>query len=135
MHLGEKGQMSQVSSQSQVKSFSEILSEVRERVEIECFEKRERAVAEELCLIIAEVEWLPSEAVARIGGNDLPATYVSEIYRRIDNGRLAAVIFKYSEARYPIKHKKTYLRTALYNEVFEHESGELNDFNASFGGF
>lgn len=124
--------MSEVSSQSPVKSFSEVLAEIKERIEIDRFERRDRALAEEICLIIAEIDLLPSGTLIRIGGDDLPLELVQSVYSGLRNEHIAAVIEKYGRTRYPIKYKKTYLRTALYTQVFEQESGELNDFNSTF---
>lgn len=121
-------------SQVRVKSFSEIIAEVRDRIEINCIAERDKGIAEELCLMIAEVECMPSDALMRIGGNDLPAALVKDVYARLRNGHVRAVIENFGKVTYPIRHKKTYFRTALYNRVFEQESGEINDFNSSFIG-
>ena len=119
-------------SQVKVKSFKNVLGDVRKNVEIECFEEALIPEAEEICLIIAEVMMLSSEAVVRIGGTELPQPLVAEIYSRLTCEHVRAVIDKFSRAGYRIKHKKTYLRTALYNEVFEHESGFINEFAKFF---
>ena len=124
--------MSAVNSQCQVKSLAEVLQDVRELVEIECFDGRDRKFAEELCLIIAEIHRLPLGTSVRIGGDDLPIDLVRDVYSGLRNEHVAAVIEKYSRSRYPIKYKKTYIRTALYNQMFEQESGEVNDFNSTF---
>lgn len=115
-------------SQVKVKSFKKTLGDVRKNIEIECFEEALIPEAEEICLIITEVMLLPLESVVRIGGEDLPQSLVAEIYSRLTCEHVKAVIDKFSRAGYQIKHKKTYLRTALYNEVFEHESGFINSF-------
>ena len=117
-----------VMSKVKVKSFSAVLAEVRKNIEIECFEEAFTPEAEEICMIITEVFMLPSEVTVRIGGVDLPQPLVAEIYSRITCEHVKAVIGKFSRAMYPIRRKKTYLRTALYNEVFEYESGFINGF-------
>lgn len=124
--------MSAVNSQCQVQSFAEVLQGVRESVEIECFDGRNRKFAEELCLIIAEIHRLPLGTSVRIGGDDLPIDLVRDVYLGLRNEHIAAVIEKYSRIRYPIKYKKTYIRTALYAQIFEQESGEVNEFNSTF---
>ena len=73
-------------------------------------------------MIIAEVMKLPDDAAVRIAGNDLPAEMVALIFDRIEHDHVIEVMRHYQEATYEIKHTKTYLRTALYNSVFEMEA-------------
>ena len=113
-------------SQVSVKSFEQIYNEVRAQIEANCFSEDEQGKVDELCLIIAEIYRLPPECPVRIGRGELPCGMVSEIYLRLRYGHIREVMRKFSGVSYPIKYKKTYLRTALYNEVFEHESGIAN---------
>ena len=117
-----------------VKSFSQMLDEVKNQVELSCLDGEERGVGEELCLIIAEIYRLPGNIEVRIGGADLPCELVAEIYSRLTANHFYAVIEKFLRAEYPIKRRKAYLRTALYNQVFEQESGEANEFRSTFSG-
>lgn len=112
---------------SQVKSFEATLAEVRKQLEPSGFPSRERAQAEELCLIVAEIYSLPRELTVKIDGRELPCGIVAEVYSRLRAEHVSAVIEKFSELTYRVRYKKTYLRTALYNEVFEHMGGLAND--------
>ena len=78
---------------------------------------------------------LPPEAEVQIGGQKLPAGMVCEIYECLTNEHIRNVIKNYEAAEYEIKFKKTYLRTAIYNEVFEFESRNVNEMSQFFPEF
>ncbi|MGM9681826.1 MAG: hypothetical protein ACI3XR_10025 [Eubacteriales bacterium] len=113
-----------------VGSFSEIVDEVRGQLEIDCFPESDRAQAEEICLIIAEVMMLPDNMQMQIGGDKLSVGLVRGIYRRLTHEHIDLVIRNYAGVGYMIRHKKTYLRTALYNCVFEYESHFINLYSS-----
>lgn len=115
-------------------SFSEIIENVRSLIETERFPYPQRRQAEEICLIIAEIFNMPPDAKVRINGNDLTAEMVKVIYQHLEHEHIQLVIENYEKVAYEIKHKKTYLRTALYNVVFEYESHWANQFAKDFGG-
>lgn len=126
-------------SQSPVKSYSpdfskaefeEVLAWVKGNSDFESFEKSQRTAAEEICLIIAEVLKLPFGLNIRIDGGDLPAELVASIYKRIRKEHIELVLENFSRAAYTVKHKKTYLRTALYNSVFEYEAHYSNQYTS-----
>ena len=73
---------------------------------------------------------LPPSTVVQIGGNKLTAQAVSEIYSMLTHEDIITVMDNFEQAEYKIKFKKTYLRTALYNEVFERSSRVINDVRA-----
>ena len=109
--------------------FGTALDAVREQIDISVMPPLDRAQAEEIALIIAEVMCLSPEVEISIGGEKLPAFLVCEIYGRIDSDRVRAVIRRYREAAYKITHPKSYLRTALYNSVFDLEAKTENEVN------
>lgn len=117
-----------MSSQSQVRSgsFFEILQQVRDQVEIECFDPLYLAQATETCMIIAEVLRLPPTAEIQINGQKMPAAMVQEIYSMLEHEDIQTVMDHFEQATYEIRHIKTYLRTALYNVVFEREASGIN---------
>ena len=115
-------------------TFCGTVENVRRAIEIECFVERERTLAEELCKIIAEVMLLPPNAAVRIAGNDFPAQMISEIYQLLDHEHIEFVIDNYKRMTYRITAKKTYLRTALYNSIFEYESHIENQVAMCLGG-
>lgn len=83
-------------------------------------------MAREIALIIAEVLLLDDEAKIRIGGNTLSAYIVKEIYQKIAHEHVELVIGSFEKIKYEIRHKKSYIRTALYNSVFEYEMSVVN---------
>lgn len=97
----------------------EVLNLVKSQIEFDLFNWRESETVSVLALYIAEVIKLPPTASVRIDGNDLPAEMVAEVYGYITNEHIHHVLEKYADADYEIKHTKTYLRTMLYNSVFE----------------
>lgn len=115
--------------------FYETFEKVKEQIEFKCFSTDTQATAENICLIITEVLKLPPNALIRISGNNLPAEIVQAIYYRLTHEHIKLVIKNFGRATYEIKHKKTYLRTALYNSVFEidaHYENAVNIDNPQF---
>lgn len=123
--------------QSQVPSgsFYEVLQAVRDQININCFFREDWNQVSEIFLIIAEMYKLPPQAEVQINGQKLPASLVQEVYLLLKEEHISRVMQNYEEATYPIKFKKTYLRTALYNVVFEYESGDVNGFRTAFPEF
>lgn len=113
-------------------TFHEVFDDVKNRIEFDCFSQAERDSAEDICLIIAEVLKLPPNALVRIAGNNLPAEMVQAIYHRLSHEHIKLVFENFSRATYEIKHKKTYLRTALYNSVFEINAHYQNAVHKDF---
>lgn len=103
-------------------SLSESLSTVHGRIEILSFETCDRALANEIMLIMAEVGTLPFNAQVQINGEKLTAETVNEAYGHIEKEHIEFVIEKFRAVKYEIKYRKAYFRTALYNCVFELES-------------
>ncbi len=115
------------SPSSRVGCYRQTLRELEVRLPVECLDECDRALGAEIHRIIAEVGMLPPDASVRIDGLQLPAAMVAEVYSELTIEHVRAVIVKFSEIGYRIKFKKTYLRAALYNEVFEHEGGVINE--------
>ncbi len=116
----ESSQVGQVVIRIQ-KPLHKVIEDVKKQIEIDCFDIRDRHQADEIALIIAEIYILPENADVRISGNRLPADFVASIFREIRHEHVEEVIRHFKCANYEIKHIKTYLRTALYNSLFECE--------------
>ena len=104
--------------------------QAREQVELESFGYRDKKFARDLCVVIAEVYWLAerSEGAVRIEGEPIPYRLVRDIYRFLRGEHLEHVMARYRTVRYEIRNVKAYLRTALYNAVFELEGAEENGY-------
>lgn len=115
-------------SPSVSQSFHSVLKNIREQIELECFPLNTQAKANEITLIMAEILIMPEHATIRIESEDKPANVVQMIFRSITHEHVALVLENFSKITYPIFNKKAYLRTALYNSVFEFESHYTNLF-------
>lgn len=102
-----------------------------EQVEITCFSRGDMPFARELVMMIAEIYSLPPTVTARINGEQLPIAIVQETYSMLTHELVQKVISDWKDVDYEVKRKKTYLRTALYNSVYEMESGVINDLRVS----
>lgn len=102
------------------------LLRVSDQIEIECFDASDREYVKWVSLLIAEVYALPDTCSITIEGDKVPAENVKEIYSRLDHEMIADVISRLKNISYQVKGAKTYIRTALYNEVLEHEFNLMN---------
>lgn len=108
-------------------TLSETIARVLKQIEIECFDKTDAAKARELCYIIAEVYRLDPYESVKVDGHNLLAGTVAATFELLTADHLKAVILKNDERNYPVKYKKAYLRTLLYNSVFETENTNFQD--------
>lgn len=81
-------------------TFYEILENVEEQIQIDCFSGSDLENAKEIALIIAEVIKLPDSAKVRISGNDISAEMVSDVYDMLEHENVCEVIRRYKEATY-----------------------------------
>ena len=121
-------------SQSVSQSFDEVLEKVKEQISIDCIPLATLLQAEEIAAIIAEVLRLRPEDKLRVDGVMHSAADVQAVYAKLENEHVLHVIETYNEIPYPIKSPKMYLRTALYNAVFELNNVGANIFAATGGG-
>ena len=121
------------SQSGRVGSFLETLSAVEKRVCFDCFRREDKPQAKEICLIIAEIERLPDHYDVQIAGEKLPAEMVREIFRMAEHEHIELVIENFKKEMRTITFKKSYLRTAIYNSIFELESHYINQVNADKG--
>ena len=113
------------------RSIHEMLEQVMCQVEYHCFAdlryKRTDPLYGELCLIIAEVLVLRQDYAIKINGLDLSVSMVQEIYSRLTNDHVRFVFNNFRNVTNRVYNKKAYLRTALYNSVFEIEASSVNE--------
>lgn len=115
-------------------SFDEVLEKVKEQISIDCVPFATLLQAEELAAIITEVLRLRPEDKLRVDGVLHTAADVQAVYAKLENEHVLHVIETYNEIPYPIKSPKMYLRTALYNAVFELNNAGANLYAATGGG-
>lgn len=117
------------SSRADSLTFEEIVEMVKIQIEFDIFPEIDRSLAEEICLIVAEIYKLPDNTEIQINKTKMTVAMVREIYFRLTFEHIMQVIEKLRKVTYEIKSMKSYLRTALYKVVFEIESVGLNQFN------
>ncbi len=116
--------------QSVPSSFSELLRQTALQTDLTGIKRTHPAVfaqAQELCAIIAEVYSMASESEINVNGERMRASFVADVFLHLTSEHILAVIENYNQRRYAVKNKKSYLRTALYNSVFELANGIVND--------
>ena len=117
------------SSRADNLTFQEIVEMVKVQIEFDVFSETDKSMAEEICLIIAEIYKLPDNIEIQINKTKMTVALVREIYFRLTFEHIMQVIENLKKVTYEIKSMKSYLRTALYKVVFEMESVTLNQFN------
>lgn len=116
-------------------SFSSTLDRVMQQVEYHCFSdlctKWTDPLYMELCFIITEVFIMEPESVIKINGSDTLTRLVQEVFALLRNDHVRLVLSNFQDVSCRVYNKKSYLRTALYNAVFEIESHFVNTGNSS----
>jgi hypothetical protein len=125
----EKESVSHSQSQRPV-GLMEAVAKTKERICYSEFGLYDRPIASEIVKILSETACLPAGCFVRIGGDPLPALLVQEVYELVGFEQVEYVIKKFRGVQYKIRSTKAYLRTALYNSVFEMETALENEINS-----
>lgn len=115
-------------------TFRGAFREAARQTELETFLTGERDFARELCYIIAEAYLMPEGAETKIGEEALPAELVKEVFGELRAEHLRLVMEKFERKTEIVTNKRAYLRTALYNTVFEFEAEYINRVSHDTGG-
>ena len=111
-------------------SFREAFRRAAQQTELRCFEGYPREYfMRELCYIIAEVYIIDPDSKIKIADEILDAYLVQEIFRELTLEHLRLVNDNFKDQTELVKNKRAYLRTALYNSVFEIEAHYTNLVN------
>lgn len=109
-----------------------MLEKVMRQVEYQCLidlqSNRIDPLYKELCLIISETLLLKSNDFIKVNGSIVRANLIKEVFSKLQNNHLRLVFDNFHSVSGRVYNKKAYLRTALYNAVFELESSCVNDF-------
>ena len=100
-------------------SFKEAICIAEKQVEAHTFGTADRDQIRTLCRVMAEVYMMPSDREVRIDGEMLSVAMVKDVYKEINASHVLEVLISLSAVQTEIKNIKAYLRTALYNSVFE----------------
>jgi hypothetical protein len=108
-----------------------MLEKVMLQVDYHCFAETRfnyiDPLYKELCLIIAEVLISDPASAVKINGVFTNLSIVQEVYSQINNDHLRLVFNNFNNVSTHVFSKKAYLRTALYNSVFELEASVVNN--------
>lgn len=81
---------------------------------------------QELCLIITEIYAMRPDSYIKISKNFILARIVQGVFAKLTFEHLQMIYDNFKCIDYPIYNKKLYLRTSLYNSVFEFDSHYTN---------
>jgi len=109
-------------------TLGEAIARCLEQISYESISKEDKDIARELCLIMAEVRRLAQKEYIKIDKAYHTAEDVSKVFEFITKEHIDNVIRKNSERNYAVKYRKAYLRTLLYNSVFELSSEKTEDY-------
>ncbi len=122
-------------------SFGDELEKVKEECEFEealallCNpDEADRRLLEAMCKIITEMRRKPEKGYILIDKEAVSVAEVKEVYAQIGADELSQVLVNFKHVNYEIKFIKAWLRTALYNSVFETEARMTNDVNVFVNG-
>lgn len=110
--------MAQESHVSSRLSFNQAIEKVKAQINAECFQSN-WFFAEELFFIIAEVYMMNDDKPVIVAGENLEGYVVKQVFEQLREENLEFVMSNFQKMTHPISFKKAYLRTALYNSVFE----------------
>lgn len=107
-------------------TFKEAITKAEEQIGFrEC--SRQHAcygILHDMCRAMAEVYMMPPRAKIRVNGEELEAEMVAEVLEQVTQEMAKARAEELRETIKEVKCIKAYLRSALYNKVFEFETAE-----------
>lgn len=112
-------------------SFDEAYERTRVQIDMECFPVDMLVQATEVEGIIAQVYTLPKNGVIKIAGYLRKVEDVQAVFRKLTNEHIVYVIEEFNEIPYRVRYKTAYIRSALFNAVFELTSAENNRYAAA----
>lgn len=113
--------------------FEAALEVAKRQINVEAIELEYRPFAMEIIANVAEMYMLADSLPVRINGERLDAWTVKQIFSRVTEDHVRNVIASYCQVPYEIHAKKSYIRTALYNSVFELEASTANLYASTQG--
>ena len=117
--------------QSKIQPISTMLEHVMLQVEYPCLAdlhfKQIDPLYKELCLIIAEILLANPNSSIKVNGEYVCTRLIQDVFSKIRNHHVQLVFNNFCDVSTRVFNKKAYLRTALYNSVFEYEAHFVND--------
>lgn len=112
-------------------SFDEAYECTRVQIEMESFPVDMLVQATEVAGIIAQVYTLPKNSVIKVAGYLRKVGDVQAVFQKLKNEHIVYVIEEFNEIPYRVRYKTAYIRSALFNAVFELTSAENNRYAAA----
>lgn len=107
-------------------SFREAYRRAATQTEMQACTDSRKGMMAELCYIMAEVYMIDEKSKIAVGGEPLDAYLVKDVFAELRYPHLEMVTDNFERETKYIKNKRAYLRTALYNSVFELEAHYTN---------
>ncbi len=107
-------------------TFRQAREKARAQFNMGFFDANDKNLAEELISNIAEVYMLHDAAPVKIEGEQIDGYIIKQVFEELAEENLQLVIDNFRRVPYTINHVKSYIRTALYNSVFEYEAYYAN---------
>ena len=106
------------------------LDQIMRQVEYPCFANLRTGYIDpfykEICLVISEVFLMNPDDTIKVSGSVTSIRLVQEIYTQLRNEHIRLVYVNFQGVSDRVYNKKAYLRSALYNSVFEIVSHFVN---------
>ncbi len=107
-------------------SFRQALEKAESQVNLECFRPTDRDFAREIISNMAEVFMLLDATPVKIAGEQIDGYIIKQVFEQVREDHVQLVIDNFRKVDYIVNYKKAYIRTALYNAVFELEAHYSN---------
>lgn len=107
-------------------TFKEALEKARAQINIKCFSNTDREFANEIIMNIAEVFMIWDASPVKVAGEQIDGYIIKQVFAELKEEHVQLVIDNYRKIDYIVNYKKSYIRTALYNSVFEIEAHYTN---------
>ena len=107
-------------------SFREAITRAEDQIGFHEYDRMHACygILHDMCRVMAEVYMMPPRAMIRINGEDLEAGMVAEVLAEVTQEMAEERAEELRAALPGVTCLKAYLRSALYNKVFEFETAE-----------
>jgi hypothetical protein len=113
-------------------TFREAITLAEEQVEFGGLDYADklRPLVHDMCRAMAEVYMAPESMVMKVNGEELAAGMIADVFAELTEEHVKSLAARLYGGWGCVAHPKAYLRSALYNVVFEFESVILRDVRA-----
>lgn len=107
-------------------SFREAITKAEDQIELHVYSRQYACygILHDMCRVMAEVYMMSPTSVIRINGEDLEAGMVAQVLEELTQEMAEERAEELRGTLHTVTCLKAYLRSALYNKVFEFESAQ-----------